>query len=101
LDSPARTTPSPLRLPQLDKWAQCGGKSGGFGADAADAGACCPVNYRCIRGSEHYWQCQPYQDPVVYYTECPGKTEVRGNGMPARKTGRQTLPTAKPDAARH
>jgi hypothetical protein len=67
--------PSLLHL-QLDKWAQCGGKSGG-GADAAIAGACCPVNYQCTRSSEWYWQCVPYQEPVIYYTECPGKTEVR------------------------
>jgi hypothetical protein len=72
--------PLPLALLQLDKWAQCGGKGGGGGgggADAATPGACCPVNFQCVRSSEWFWQCQPYQDPVVYYTECPGKTEVR------------------------
>jgi hypothetical protein len=29
-----------------------------------------------VRQSEWFWQCQPYQDPVVYYKACNGKAEV-------------------------
>ncbi len=62
---------------QVPLWAECGGKGSVATADAASASACCPVNSQCLRVNEFYWQCQPYQDPVVYYSGCTGKTEVR------------------------
>jgi hypothetical protein len=48
----------PLRL-QVKMWGECGGTLSSYRRNAADPGACCPINGVCNYVSTAHWQCQP------------------------------------------
>lgn len=44
---------------QVKMWGECGGTLSAYRRNAADPGACCPINGVCNYVSTAHWQCQP------------------------------------------